>query len=48
MFSKEVLGWGAIVVGILMGLIEFMDWSGQLNYLWAVLVLLFGIGTLNK
>jgi len=48
MFSKEVLGWGAVVVGVLMALNQYLVWSGSLNYLWAVLVILLGIGNLMK
>jgi len=42
MFSKQVMGWGVVIVGVLIGLTEFMGWSGSLNYLWAVLVLIWG------
>ena len=47
MLSKPVLGWGAILVGILIALTEFLTWTGNLNYLWAVLVLVWGIATLK-
>jgi len=40
--STKMMGWTAVVVGILMGLTEFMGWSGSLNYLWALLVLIWG------
>ena len=42
MFSKQVMGWGAVMVGVLIALTEVMGWSGSLNYLWAVLVLIWG------
>jgi len=47
MLSKPVLGWGAILVGILIALTEYLAWSGNVNYLWAVLVLVWGIATLK-
>jgi|TARA_B100000315_G_C14570631_1_gene585278 hypothetical protein len=46
--SKEVMGWGAVAVGVLMGLTEWQSWNGYLNYLWAVLVLLWGVSGLKK
>lgn len=42
MLSKSQMGWGAVVVGVLVALTEFMAWPGNLNYLWAVLVLVWG------
>ena len=48
MLSKPVLGWGAILVGILIALTEYLAWSGNVNYLWAVLVLVLGIATLKQ
>jgi hypothetical protein len=48
MLSKEVMSWGAVAVGVLMGLTELQDWNGNLNYLWAVLVLLWGVSGLKK
>ena len=41
--SKQMMGWGAIVVGVLIVLTELMGWRGDLNYLWAVLVLIWGV-----
>ena len=43
MFSKEVLGAGAILDGILIALTEYMQWSGSLHYLWAALAVVWGI-----
>lgn len=43
MFSKSVMGGGAVLVAILLALTEMLGWSGDLNYLWAVLVLIWGI-----
>lgn len=43
MLSKSMMGWGAVIVGVLMAATEYLAWSGSLNYLWAVLVLLWGL-----
>jgi len=43
MLSKGMMGGGAVVVAILLALTEFLGWTGNLNYLWAVLVLLWGL-----
>lgn len=48
MISKGVLSWGAIVVGVLIALTEFMTWPSSLNYLWAVLVLVWGFLAMSK
>ena len=42
MMSKSQMGWGAVIVGVLMALTQFFGWSGNLHYLWAVLVLISG------
>ncbi len=42
MTSKQTMGWGAVVLAILVALTEALTWSGSLNYLWAVLVLIWG------
>lgn len=42
MASKSTMGWGAVVVAVLMALTEALAWNGNLNYLWAVLVLVWG------
>ena len=36
------MGWTAVVVGVLMLLTEWQQWNGNWNYLWGVLVLLWG------
>tara|TARA_Y100000310_G_C20352502_1_gene655054 strand:- start:115 stop:261 length:147 start_codon:yes stop_codon:yes gene_type:complete len=41
--NKNVMGGGAIIVGILIALTVFMDWPNSLHYLWSVLVLIWGI-----
>ncbi len=43
MASKMVLGVPAVVVGILIAATEALNLIGALNYLWAVLVLLWGV-----
>ena len=43
MFSKGVMGGGAIIVAILIALTTYMTWPGYLNYIWAVIVLLWGL-----
>ena len=43
MFSKEVMGGGAILVGILIALTVFMGWPSSLHYLWAAVVALWGV-----
>ena len=47
MLSKGMMGWGAVLVGVLIALTQYMSWSGSLNYLWAVLVLLWGLAALK-
>jgi hypothetical protein len=42
MMSKGMMGWTAVVVGILIAATEFLGWNGNLNYLWAILVLVWG------
>ena len=41
--SRNVMGAGAIAVGILIAITEYMSLPGYLNYLWAVLALIWGI-----
>ena len=41
MMSKGLFAWSAIIVGVLIALTEFMSWPGTVNYLWAVLVLVW-------
>ena len=43
MASKGFLGGGAILVAILMALTVFLEWSNNLHYLWAAIVLIWGI-----
>ena len=48
MVSKMLLGLPAVVVGILIAATEALNLMGTLNYLWAVLVLLWGVMALAK
>ena len=48
MLSKGIMGWAAVVAGVLIALTEFMEWQGYLHYIWAVLVLIWGIVALNS
>jgi hypothetical protein len=43
MLSKGMMGGGAVLVAILIAVTELMSWSGSLHYLWALLVLIWGI-----
>ena len=45
--DKKMMGWTAIVVGFLIALTEYLAWAGSWNYLWAVLVALWGIMSLK-
>lgn len=48
MASKNVMGYGAILLAVLVALTQAMSWSGSLNYLWAVLALVWGIMALME
>ena len=41
--SKQMMGWGAVIVGILMASTQYFALPGNLNYVWAVLVLVWGL-----
>ena len=45
--SKQMMGWGAVAVGVLIALTEYLGFRSDLNYLWAVLVLVWGIKALK-
>tara|TARA_Y100000034_G_C6881899_1_gene404253 strand:+ start:635 stop:778 length:144 start_codon:yes stop_codon:yes gene_type:complete len=47
MFNKEQMAYGAILVGVLIALTQALGWPSNLNYLWAVLVLAWGLMKLN-
>jgi len=42
MASKKMMGWGVVIVAILIALTQAANWSGSLQYLWALLVLIWG------
>jgi len=42
MFSKSMMGWGAVLVGVLIAATTFLEWNTNLNYLWSLLVLIWG------
>ena len=48
MLSKEQMSYGAILVGVLIALSQALGWNPSLNYLWAVLVLAWGLMHLNN
>jgi hypothetical protein len=43
MNSKTVMGGGAIILAILIALTQLVAWPGWLNYIWALLALIWGI-----
>jgi len=44
MASKTVMGGGAIIIGILIAATQALDvLPGELHYLWALLVIIWGI-----
>jgi len=42
MLSKKGMAWTAVVVGAFILLTEWLQWNGNLHYLWGVLVILWG------
>ena len=48
MFSKGILGAGAIIDAILIAATQYMGWPGYLQYVWALLALLWGIAVLME
>ena len=48
MVSNGILGWGAVGDGVLIVLTQAMGWSGNLNYLWGALAVVWGILILNN
>ncbi len=46
--SKTVMGVPAVVVGLLIALTQYMGLPGYLQYVWAVLVLLWGVLALSS
>jgi len=43
MFSKTVLGLGAILDGILIAATAYLGWPGYLYYIWALLAVVWGV-----
>jgi len=43
MFSKKVMGGGAIFLGIVMLAAMFLDLPSSLNYVWAIIVIIWGV-----
>lgn len=41
------MGYGAVLVGVLIALNTYMAWPTNLNYLWSVLVLAWGVMSLT-
>ena len=47
--SNQMMGWGAIIVGVLIAATVMLGWNESLHYLWALLVLVWGAKALmNK
>lgn len=40
--NKGLFAWTAVVAGIMIALTELFSWPGAINYLWAVLVSVWG------
>jgi len=43
MVSKTIMGGGAVLVAILIALTTMLEWPAATNYVWAALVLIWGI-----
>ncbi|MBI2057364.1 MAG: hypothetical protein HYT63_00030 [Candidatus Yanofskybacteria bacterium] len=41
--SKKTMGWGAVLVAVLIAATQYFNLSANLNYLWALLVLVWGL-----
>lgn len=48
MFSKQVLGGGAVLDAALIAATEYFSWPGELYYVWASLALIWGFIVLFK
>ncbi len=48
MMSKGIMGGGAVFVAIMMTLTQYLNLPGYLHYVWAVLVLVWGIKALKQ
>ena len=47
MLSKQYMGWGAILLAVVMAVVEMMGLTGSLTYLWALIVLVWGVMALK-
>lgn len=45
MFSKTILGSGAILMAIVVSLTNLLAWPNYLQYIWAVVIAIWGIIT---
>lgn len=43
MFSKTIMGSGAILMAIVVSLTNFLAWPSYLHYIWAVVIAVWGI-----
>ncbi|MEK9194478.1 MAG: hypothetical protein AAB884_01575 [Patescibacteria group bacterium] len=46
--SKNLLGWGALVDGVLILMTQYFGWPDSLNYLWGALAVIWGIIAFKK
>jgi hypothetical protein len=46
--SSGMFAWSAVLVGVLIALTELMSWSGTMNYVWALLVLVWGFMAMKR
>lgn len=45
--SKGMMGGGAIIMAILIALTQGLNWAGWLQYIWAIIVLIWGLMSLK-
>lgn len=48
MVSKQLMGWGAVVLAVVITLTQAFGWPSSLHYFWAALALIWGIITLMQ
>ena len=46
--DSKTMGWGAVLLAVLISLNQLLTWPANLNYLWALLALVWGLATLNQ
>jgi hypothetical protein len=44
--TQQMVGWAAIILGILVAINQALVWPANLQYLWAALVVILGIWAL--